>query len=80
MERPGTRCWDGARTPGLTDGQFVRNGAGGWGLYALTPNTRKAYERSTRATIRGSPIADKPVSSLVVEAELVNRRSQFGRS
>lgn len=31
MERPGTRCWDGARTPGLTDGQFVRNGAGGWG-------------------------------------------------
>jgi len=22
MERPGTRCWDGARTPGLTDGQF----------------------------------------------------------
>lgn len=54
MERPGTLCWDGARTPGLTDGQFVRNGAGAGGLYAIMLDMRKAYERSTRATIRGA--------------------------
>lgn len=39
MERPGTTCWDGARTPG---GAVVRTGAGGWGLYALMLNTAQS--------------------------------------
>lgn len=37
MERPGTPLLGWARTPGLTDGQFVRNRAGGWGTICDHP-------------------------------------------